>query len=118
MNKYERIYNKATERGRSASWMDTAIAALAVDMENYTGGPVSVSGPFGLRAEVMLKAGESYLTICPSFQDGKLQLYYDTGETTQRYQPLTLGDVNGFNNTQERLPDTIEAIAALFRQGR
>lgn len=118
MNKYERIYNKAIEHGRNASWMDTAIAALAVDMEDYTGSPVSVGGPFGLRAEVMLNAGEGYLTVCPGFQDGKLQLYYDTGETTQRFQPLTLGDFNGLNNKQERLPDTIEAIAALFRQGR
>ena len=51
MNKYERIYSKATENGRNASWMDTAIAALAVDIEEYTGIPVTVSGPFGLRAE-------------------------------------------------------------------
>lgn len=115
MNKYERIYSKATENGRNASWMDTAIAALAVDIEEYTGIPVTVSGPFGLRAEVMLKSGERYLTICPDFQGEGLQLYYDTGKTTQRHPPLSLGDFNGFNNVQERLPDTLEAIVSLFR---
>lgn len=69
-----KIYLKAAaiSHGSNASWIDSTVAALAVDLEEYTGKPVAVSGPYGLRAEVMLKVGEGYTTITPSFQDGVL----------------------------------------------
>lgn len=114
MNKYERIYKKACEKRGSASWLDSAVAALAVDLEEHTGKPVDVSGPFGLRAEVTLNVGGTYTTISPSFEKGELKLYYDTGEKSKRYKPQTLGDFNGFNNVQAALPDTFEEIVAIF----
>jgi len=114
MSKYERIYRKAAEKNGNASWLESAISALAVDLEEYTGEKVVVSGPFGLRAAVMLQVGTDTLTITPSFSEGGLQLYYDTGEKAQRFAPLSLGDFNGFNNIENRLPSTIEEIAALF----
>ncbi len=115
ISKYERIYRKAAEKNGHASWMESAISALAVDLEEYTGDKVGVSGPFGLRAAVMLQVGTDFLTITPSFSDGGLQLYYDTGEKAQRVAPLSLGDFNGFNNISECLPGTVEEIVTLFR---
>lgn len=113
MNKYEKIYIKAAEK-QQASWLDSAVAALAVDLEEYTGETVAVSGPFGLRAEVMVKVGNTYTIITPSFENDGFKLYYDTGETTGEYQPQTLGDWNGLNNVQAPLPDTLMEIAAIM----
>lgn len=66
MNKYEKIYLKATKRGggSAASWLDSSVAALAVDLEEHTGKPVEVSGPFGLRAEIVIKA-ETFAPLSP-----------------------------------------------------
>lgn len=89
---------------------------LAADLEELTGQPVVVSGPFGLRAAVYIKLGKSTITITPGFQDDRLELYYDTGRATGRYEPLTLGDFNGFNNEQARLPERLEDVAALFHK--
>lgn len=114
MNKYEKIYLKAAEKRGRASWLDSAVAALAVDLEEHTGKAVEVSGPFGLRAEVMFKVGDTYTIITPSFENGSFRLYYDTGETTERYQPETLGDWNGFNNISEPLPDTFDKILQIM----
>lgn len=75
-----------------------------------------MSRPFGLRAAVYIKLGKSTITITPGFQDDRLELYYDTGRATGRYEPLTLGDFNGFNNEQARLPERLEDVAALFHK--
>lgn len=116
-NKYEKIYRLANKKTGRSKWMDAAIFPLAVDLEELTGQPVSVSGPFGLRAEVYIKLGESTLIITPGFKDNQLELYYDTGRTTGRYEPLTCGDFNGLNNEQARLPGKLEDVAALFHKG-
>lgn len=116
MNRYEKIYCKAMQRSGSlnVSWLDSAIAALAMDMEEYTGQTVEVSGPFGQRAEVYFKIGDVCTVITPSFENDGLKLYYDTGEKTDRYGALTLEDINGFNNIQAPLPDTFEEIVKLL----
>ncbi len=116
MNKYEKIYRKATRRakGSRASWLDSAIAALAVDLEEEMGEQFDIGGPCGLRAEVRLSSTNWSLTVTPSFVDGDLVLYYDTGDTVERHGAGTIGDMNGFNNVQARLPDTIEDIAAVM----
>lgn len=110
-SKYEKAYRLANKK---TGWIKTAISSLAADLEEFTGQPVSVSGPFGLRAAVYIGLGEKAITITPEFPDGQLKLYYDTGETTDEYAPDTIGGINGFNNKQARLPQKIEDIAALF----
>ncbi len=115
MNKYEKIYQKAREQNARASWLETAIPALAIDLEEAIGETVKVSGPFGLRAELWLTAGNRFIRLTPDFSTGTLKLYYDTGETTNRFQPGTLGDRNGFNNVQTPLPDTLDEIVKLLR---
>ncbi len=115
MNKYEKIYIKAAEKTGHASWLDTAIASLAVDLEEATGKPVEISGPYGLRAEVWVKVGGDFIRLTPEFPDGGFKLYYDTGEATNTYQPGTLGYFNGMNNVSVPLPDTLEEIIKLLR---
>ncbi len=113
MNKYEKIYAKAAQRsnGSTASWLDSAIAALAVDLEEYFGEDMSIGGPYGLRAEVVISSSNWTLTVSPCFTDGKLRLYYDTGEIVGRHPAGSIGELNGFNNAQAPLPDDFEDIA-------
>lgn len=116
MNKYEKIYLKATQRahGSNASWLDSAVAALAVDLEEYVGEDMSIGGPYGLRAEAVILSSNWALTVSPCFTDGKLRLYYDTGEIVGRHPANSIGAMNGFNNEQAPLPDTLEEIAAIM----
>lgn len=115
MNKYEKIYCKAYEKRGHASWLDSAIASLAVDLEEATGKQAEISGPFGIRAEVWISVGDNFIRLTPEFPDGQLKLYYDTGEMENTYQPGTLGDFNGMNNVREPVPDTLEEIVKLLR---
>ena len=121
MNKYEKIYLKAQEKSGRASWIDSAIASLAIDIEESTGEPVEIRGPFGLRAEVYITVGEKdsegrrFLLLTPEFPDCGFKLYYDTGETVERYGAETLGDFNGLNNVSAPLPDTLEEIIQILR---
>lgn len=116
MNKYEKIYLKAMQRskGSTVSWLDSAIAALAVDLEEYLGEHMSVGGPYGLRAEVVILSNSYILTITPSFTDGKLSLYYDTGKAGEQHPAGSIGAVNGFNNEQAPLPDTFAEIVGVM----
>lgn len=116
MNIYEQIYKKATSRGNgsTASWLDSAIAPLAVDIEAYTGEETHVGGPCGLRAEVIIETKTKIIVITPAFEGGNLELYYDTGEKRGRYSPNTLGGMNGFDNAQARLPENIDEIVRVM----
>lgn len=116
MNKYEKIYLKAYEKRGRANWLDSAVSSLAVDLEEATGKPVTISGPLGLRAEVYIDVGDDFIRLTPAFpEDEGFRLYYDTGETTNTYQMGTLGDWNGMNNVSAPLPDTLEEIIKLLR---
>lgn len=115
MTRYEKVYRKANEK-RGASWVDTAIALLACDIEEATGEPAKVSGPFGLRAEVYISTKSKSICITPEFPDGGLELFYDSGELNSRFGAGTLGDFNGFNNVRKALPDTIEEIVKVMHE--
>lgn len=115
MNKYEKIYNRAVSSNKSTSWVSTAITALAVDLEDCIGKPVEVSGPYGLRLEVVIQIENTYLTITPTFDDDGLHLNYDTGERIQRFCSGSIGEMNGFNNVTAPLPDTLEEIVGLIK---
>lgn len=117
LNKYERIYQMACERNTTVSWVDTAIMSLAADLAEYTGEEVRVSGPYGMRSEVIISCGTHRSVVTPEISEGKKFLRYDTGEKEQRYAPGTYGEINGFNNLTERLPETLDEIAAIFAPG-
>ena len=115
MNKYEKIYNREVSRNKSTSWVSTAISALTVDLEDCMGQPVKVSGPYGLRLEVVIQIENTYLIITPTFNKDGLHLNYDTGECEQRFCPGSIGEMNGFNNVTAPLPDTLEEIVDLIK---
>lgn len=122
MNKYVDLYERAAAGGKNPHWIDAAVVPLAQDLEQATGLKTTVSGPFGLRAEVVIHLNEAgaegerkYIVLTPCFKDNSITLYYDTGETRKRYEPLTLGDYNGFNNIQKELPESISEIIAVLR---
>lgn len=113
MNKYEEIYNKAKTKVR---WRDTAIAALAADIEKATGKPVRVSGPFGLRAEVVVEVGDEYLLVTPEFDNGNLKIFCDTGEVTNDYPPESLGSWNNMHHVRVPLPDSMDEILKMLQR--
>ena len=113
MNKYEEIYNKSKTKVR---WKDTAIAALAADIEKATGKPVKVSGPFGLRAEVVVEVGDGYLLVTPEFDNGNLKIFCDTGEVTNDYPPESLGSWNNMHHVRVPLPDSMDEILKMLQK--
>lgn len=113
MNKYEEIYNKSKTKVR---WKDTAIAALAADIEKATGKPVKVSGPFGLRAEVVVEVGDGYLLVTPEFDNGNLKILCDTGEVTNDYPPESLGSWNNMHHVRVPLPDSMDEILKMLQK--
>lgn len=113
MNKYEKYYNDNNLKSKRRIVIDM----LAADLQEKTGMKARVSGPFGLRAECPIYLNEDagkgegyFIVIIPSFKRDTLELYYDTGETKIRFDPGTIGDINGFNNVIQRLPDTLDEI--------
>ena len=95
-----------------------------------TGYDYEILGPFGLRAESSLwivdktkdrKDLDTYvvwsLSVCPHFQnDGHTQyLTYDTYKKRGNYHPNSIGAMNGFDNIEEILPDTIEEVWELMK---
>lgn len=121
MNRWEFFHELANDiAGKEVSWLATAIPLLAMDIHNATGKDVQVSGPYGLRAAVCIAIKEGFgkiLTVTADFEDdGGIKLYYDTGETVKRFGKNTLGDMSGFNNISEPLPNDIDKIIGLFRE--
>lgn len=115
MNKYEEIYNKAKNRER-LHWRDSAIAALAADIGKVTEKPVKVSGPFGLRAEMVIEAANGFLIVTPEFDNGNLRLYCDTGEVTNDYPPESLGSWNNMHHVRVPLPDSMDEILKMLKK--
>lgn len=115
MNKYERIYNEAQNRN-CLHWRDSALAALAADIEKATGKTVKVSGPFGLRSEVIIEVENGYLLLTPEFHNGNLKLYCDTGEVTDEYPPESLGSWNHMDHVRVPLPDTVSGILKMLQK--
>jgi len=118
MNKYEEIYQNMKKQQKTVNWIDSAVAALAADLEKAMESPVKISGPFGLRAEVYVDVGDNYILLTPDFCRERLSLYFDTGEVTNEHAPNTIGAINGMNNVRARLPDTLDEIIKVLRPSR
>lgn len=114
VNKYEKHFVKAIKENPKANWMETSIAPLAVDIEEYTGEPVSFSGPFGLRSEVLIQTETRMLILTLWFDDEhNPRFYYDTGKKNgERYPEGSIGYLNNMDNEIAPLPDTIEEIVS------
>jgi len=57
-----------------------------------------------------------YITLEPHFKGEDMVIFYRTGETTNRFQPGTVGEMRGLNCVIEPLPDTIEEILSLLME--
>lgn len=115
MNKYVKIYEEAYERD-GTSWRDSAAVALAADLRKVTGEPTKISGPFGLRSEIIIDVGQKCITITPEFNDNfGFMIFCDTGARTNEYPEESLGGWNNMNNVQIPLPDTLDEIVKYLR---
>ena len=145
--KYERLRNEyerklAKLENKSPSWVKEVVTALAEKISEKLGGiSFEIYGPFGLGCETSIylfpNGGDNIvkndtwgITLHPRFEwtpyDSELHeirnfyLTYNTGETKNDFAPGTIGYLNGFNNVEAPLPESIDEIIKLlnFCKGR
>ena len=95
-----------------------------------TGYDYEILGPFGIRAQSSLwivdktkdrKDLNDYvvwsLSVSPNYEDnGHTQyLTYDTYKKKGKYHPNSIGALNGLDNIEEVLPDTVEEVWELMK---
>ncbi len=94
-----------------------------------TGYDYEILGPFGLRCNSSLWIIDKTkdrnnlseyivwsISVCPKYKDDDEYLTYDTGKKKGYYHPDSIGALNGFDNIEEVLPDTIEEVWELMKQ--
>ena len=95
-----------------------------------TGYEYEILGPFGLRCQSSLwivdktkdrKNLMDYIVWSLSItaktnSDNTQYLMYDTGEKKSGYHPDSLGAMNGFDNVEAILPDTIEEVWEIMKK--
>ena len=92
LNKYEKLFLKALVRNSNVSWVDSAVMALATDLEEYTGETVYVGGPFA--SEVFLSCGNNHSIITAELTRSKMFLNYRSQDSSQDERiPMTLGEI-------------------------
>lgn len=110
----------------TVDWKDEVIVPLAGELAKRTGRHPLVLGPCGIGAKVTIslvndpgarwtEQDRLELTVEPDFEDGRMVFNYETGEVSDRYEPGTVGYVNGLNNITARLPDSVDEIIGLLR---
>ena len=106
--------------------MSDVLWPLADELARRTGKHPQLSGPAGLGSKLTIALVDnpdkrSYeqesleITVEPAFEDDHMVFNYETGEVSDRYEPGTVGYVNGLNNITARLPDSVEEILGLLR---
>lgn len=94
-----------------------------------TGYDYEILGPFGMRASSSLwivdktkdrKELMDYvvwsITVCSHYdEDDNVYLTYDTGKKKGNYDPMSIGALNGFDNVEEILPDTIDEVWEIMK---
>lgn len=108
------------------NWVSDVLWPLADELARRTGKYPQLSGPVGLGAKLTIALVDdpdkrSYeqesleITVEPAFEDESIFFNYETGCVSDRYEPGTVGYVNGLNNITARLPDSVEEILGLLR---
>ena len=111
-------------------WKELVVEPLAKILSEKMGNlPWKIYGPFGLGCETTIYLfptdvhnivkGETHsITVHPqiSISDGNVNIYltYNTGEVVDRYEKGTIGYMNGFNNVEAKLPDSIDEVVKLL----
>ena len=119
---------KRMDRLIPPSWHD-AIKEIGEYICKETGYDYEILGPFGMRASSSLwivdktkdrKDLMDYIvwsiTVCPQYEGDNMYLTYDTGEKKGNYDPRSIGALNGFDNVDEVLPDTIEEVWEIMKK--
>lgn len=133
------LEKKATKKRREAkgvyeemsaldygTWVSDVIWPLADELARRTGKHPQLSGPAGLGSRLTIalvgdpdkrpyEQESLEITVEPAFEDDHMVFNYETGEVSDRYEPGTVGYVNGLNNITARLPDSVEEILGLLR---
>lgn len=108
------------------NWVSDVLWPLADELARRTGKHPQLSGPAGLGSKLTIALVDdpdkrSYeqdslkITVEPVFEDDHMVFNYETGAVSDRYEPGTVGYVNGLNNITARLPDSVEEILGLLR---
>lgn len=124
-NEAERLRG-ALKKIPSVNWKEDVMVPLAEEMAKRTGRTPVVLGPCGIGAKVTIiltdGPGDNWykqdwleIVIEPTFEDEHMVFNYETGETCNRYEEGTIGEVNGLNNVTARLPNNIEEIMKLLK---
>lgn len=111
-------------------WMELVVEPLAKELSVRMGDlPWKIYGPFGLGCETTIYLfcsdchnivkGETYsITVHPqiNISEGNVNIYltYNTGEIENKFAKGTIGYLNGFNNVEAKLPDSIDEIVKLL----
>ena len=135
MGEYYKLCDKSSMNSR-LGWKDL-VRSLLVEIETRTGWEFDNKDDlrsFGLRCECPIhiwdgtkdehgfKNYKAYLTLTPKIKRNnsdviEWELYYDTGEKNEnRYEPGTIGSMNGFDNKRAKVESVEQIIEILQRQ--
>jgi len=117
------MHEKIAEVEQRAYWFTALLRPLAIELKRETGAKAyTLGGPFGLSCEWYLEleyadGRRARLTGALGHwaPDYDMELEYHTGETVERYEPGTVGAVNGMNRITAPLPLAAPAILPLLR---
>lgn len=135
MGESNKIYNNLNAE-RGVHWTDNLLRPLLVEIEERTGWEFDNKDDlrtFGLRAECPVHIWDgtvnehgfrnykAYLTFTPHIirdnDKRTFELYYDTGEKNGcRYDPDSIGAMNGFDNKTAKVESVEQVIDFLQRQ--
>lgn len=133
-NKIDKLESQLKELSHNRkTWCDW-VRDLALELMKETGMKYyQIYGPFGMNCETSIYLSnqrkgpeerwkwndESDIEIC-KVKTLSLHLRpdwtYDTGERTNRYAPMTIGDLNGENKVFEPLPNEIKDIVKIMKR--
>lgn len=95
------------------------VTKLAWELEKLSGLKVRMTGPCGLRSEYLISLskngewkGEYSITISLA---SVTEFFYDTGGMINRYDPGTIGYLNGFNHATAPLPMNTEKVFEIMK---
>ena len=118
----EELRNRPT-----VDWKKEVIEPLAAELAKQLNLHAVVLGPCGIGAKVTIALCKNptipvreqetlELVVEPGFENKRMVFYYETGETSEKYAPGTIGELNGLNNTTARLPDSVDEIIPLLKR--
>ena len=122
MTLYHKLLQEKNKNAATVSWIGDALVPLVNEVCTVTGYTVKTDNlrTYGLRAECpvfFFLPGESvpfvHLVFTSSFDEGRLTIYVDTGETTNHFAQDSIGAINGCNNVTKKVTSVEEIVEIL-----